>query len=292
MSVKITKKRPTLDSENSVRNTFDLTGRVGIITGGGGLLGEKHAETVAELGGIPVLVDLNEKNVKYVSDRIKEKYGVDTLGLVTDITSPSEVETLKEQVIGEYQCVDILINNAANNPNQSDLQASSQTSMRLENLSIEKWMSDLSVGLTGAFLCSKYFGVEMARAERGVILNIGSDLGLIGPDQRLYRLEGVDHGEQPVKPITYSVVKTGLIGLTRYLATYWADAGIRANLIAPGGVQTDQDSIFVERLSNLIPLGRMAKPDEYKAAVAFLISDASSYMTGAVLSVDGGRTCW
>jgi len=292
VSVKITKKRPTLDSEDSVRNTFDLTGRVGIITGGGGLLGEKHAETVAELGGIPVLVDLNEKNVKYVSDRIKEKYGVDTLGLVTDITSPSEVETLKEQVIGEYQRVDILINNAANNPNQSDLQASSQTSMRLENLSIEKWMSDLSVGLTGAFLCSKYFGVEMARAECGVILNIGSDLGLIGPDQRLYRLEGVDHGEQPVKPITYSVVKTGLIGLTRYLATYWADAGIRANLIAPGGVQTDQDSIFVERLSNLIPLGRMAKPDEYKAAVAFLISDASSYMTGAVLSVDGGRTCW
>ena len=292
MSVKITKKRPTLDSENSVRNTFDLTGRVGIITGGGGLLGEKHAETVAELGGIPVLVDLNEKNVKYVSDRIKEKYRIDTLGLVTDITSPSEVETLKEQVIGEYQCVDILINNAANNPNQSDLQASSQTSMRLENLSIEKWMSDLSVGLTGAFLCSKYFGVEMARAEHGVILNIGSDLGLIGPDQRLYRLEGVDHGEQPVKPITYSVVKTGLIGLTRYLATYWADSGIRANLIAPGGVQTDQDSIFVDRLSNLIPLGRMAKPDEYKAAVAFLISDASSYMTGAVLSVDGGRTCW
>ena len=292
MSAKITKKRPTLDFENSVRNTFDLTGRVGIITGGGGLLGEKHAETVAELGGIPVLVDLNEKNVKYVSDRIKEKYGVDTLGLVTDITSPSEVETLKEQVIGEYQSVDILINNAANNPNQSDLQAPSQTSLRLENLSIEKWMSDLSVGLTGAFLCSKYFGVEMARAECGVILNIGSDLGLIGPDQRLYRLEGVDHGEQPVKPITYSVVKTGLIGLTRYLATYWADAGIRANLIAPGGVQTDQDSIFVERLSNLIPLGRMAKPDEYKAAVAFLISDASSYMTGAVLSVDGGRTCW
>lgn len=159
-------------------------------------------------------------------------------------------------------------------------------------MSIEQWLSDISVGLTGAFLCSRSFGVQMAKAECGVILNIGSDMGLIAPDQRLYQLDGVTADEQPVKPVTYSVVNSGLIGLTRYLATYWADAGIRANLIAPGGVQTDQDSIFVDRLSNLIPLGRMAKPDEYKAAVAFLISDASSYMTGAVLAVDGGRTCW
>ncbi len=132
----------------------------------------------------------------------------------------------------------------------------------------------------------------MANAEQGVILNIGSDLGLIAPGQRLYRLEGIAPDQQPVKPVTYSVVKSGLIGLTRYLATYWAEAGVRANLIAPGGVQNDQDIVFVKRLSSLMPLGRMARPDEYKAAVAFLISDASSYMTGAVLPIDGGRTCW
>ena len=161
-----------------------------------------------------------------------------------------------------------------------------------KKISMERWLSDLSVGLTGAFLCSRVFGTEMAKAKQGVILNIGSDLGLIAPDQRLYRRDGYPLERQPVKPVTYSVVKSGLIGLTRYLATYWAESGVRANLIAPGGVRAGQDLDFIERVSNLIPLGRMADPDEYKAAVAFLISDASSYMTGAILSVDGGRTCW
>ena len=125
-----------------------------------------------------------------------------------------------------------------------------------------------------------------------MILNIASDLALIGPDQRIYRKDGLEDVAQPVKPVTYSVVKAGLVGLTRYLATYWADRGVRCNALCPGGVENGQDADFVRRLSNLIPLGRMAECDEYRAAVAFLCSDASSYMTGAVIPMEGGRTAW
>jgi NAD(P)-dependent dehydrogenase (short-subunit alcohol dehydrogenase family) len=154
------------------------------------------------------------------------------------------------------------------------------------------WERDIAVGLTGAFLCCKVFGSEMAKNLHGVILNIASDLSVISPDQRLYRRAGFPDEQQPVKPVTYSVVKTGLIGLTRYLATYWADQGVRVNALSPGGVFTGQPAEFVQRLSERIPLGRMAAEDEYEGAVIFLCSDASSYLTGANLVIDGGRSCW
>jgi NAD(P)-dependent dehydrogenase (short-subunit alcohol dehydrogenase family) len=146
--------------------------------------------------------------------------------------------------------------------------------------------------LTGAFLCSQAFGAEMALRGKGVILNIASDLALISPDQRIYREPGLPEDSQPAKPITYSVVKAGLVGMTRWLATWWADKGVRVNAISPGGVSNDQPEEFVKRLTSLIPLGRMASADEYRAAVLFLCSDASSYMTGANLVIDGGRTAW
>ena len=132
----------------------------------------------------------------------------------------------------------------------------------------------------------------MARRKQGAIVNVASDLAVIAPDQRLYRQPGLSDDKQPVKPVTYSVVKTGLIGLTRYLATYWADCGVRVNAISPGGVYNDQPEEFVQRLSNLIPMGRMANADEYQAAIIYLCSDASSYMTGTNLIVDGGRSSW
>jgi NAD(P)-dependent dehydrogenase (short-subunit alcohol dehydrogenase family) len=186
--------------------------------------------------------------------------------------------------------VDILINNAANNPKvESD---GSRAWSRLENFPLEVWDDDLRVGLTGAFLCSRVFGAEMAKRGKGVILNIASDLAVIAPDQRQYRQSGVAEDQQPVKPVTYSVVKTGLIGLTRYLATYWAASGVRVNAISPGGVFNHQPDAFLQQLYQRIPLGRMANADEYQGAILFLCSDASSYMTGSNLVVDGGRTCW
>ncbi len=279
-------------ASRSVREAFNLSGRVAIITGGAGLLGRKHGEAVAEMGGTPILVDLDKIKVESAAESIRKKYDPATFGWVADVTSQEAVEQLKARVMDRFGRLDILINNAANNPSMSNKVGSEGQWSRLENFPLDLWEKDLAVGLTGAFLCSRILGSEMARMGHGVILNIGSDLGLIAPDQRLYQKEGLSPDEQPVKPVTYSVTKAGLIGLTRYLATYWADRGVRANLIAPGGVYVDQDQHFVEKLSKLIPLGRMAYQDEYKSAIAFLISDASSYMNGAVLSVDGGRTCW
>jgi NAD(P)-dependent dehydrogenase (short-subunit alcohol dehydrogenase family) len=273
-----------------LESMFDLTGRVAVITGGTGLLGLQHAEAIASAGGIPVLADIRTDSVDPSSVVFKERFGPEACAVKTDITDPESVKALLAQVLERYGRVDILINNAANNPKME--QTADVEFSRLENFPLKQWQDDLSVGLTGAFLCAQVIGSEMARRGGGVIVNISSDLGVIAPDQRLYRKPGLPADRQPVKPVTYSVVKTGLIGLTRYLATYWADDGIRINAISPGGVYNNQPDDFVARLANLIPLGRMAKTDEYQAAILFLCSDASSYMTGANLVVDGGRSCW
>ena len=267
---------------------FDLEGRVAVITGGLGLLGRRHAEVVAGAGGIPVLIDLPGPTLPEAGS--ERTLGSEGCVLRADITREHEVASVLEQVLSRYGRVDILINNASNNPK---MEAGSGTEWsRLENFPLAQWDRDLAVGLTGAFLCSRVVGGEMARRKQGAIVNVASDLALIGPDQRIYRAEGVPDDEQPRKPLTYSVVKAGLLGLTRYLATYWADQGVRVNAISPGGVYTDQPDAFVQRVTNLIPMGRMAHADEYMGAILFLCSDASSYMTGANLVVDGGRTCW
>lgn len=276
----------------SVAKSFDLSGRTAVITGGAGLLGVRHAEAIAEMGGVPVLVDIDGVRAEAAAAEVESKYRCRAIGLSSDITDPGAVSDLLSQVLDRTGRVDILINNAANNPKMDASNSDAILKTRLENFPLELWNQDIAVGLTGAFLCSRVLGNEMARRGKGVIVNVASDLALIAPDQRIYRRPELSEEDQPVKPVSYSVVKHGLVGLTRYLATYWADRGVRVNAISPGGVYTGQDDLLVQRLSNLIPLGRMAGRDEYKAAIVFLVSDASSYMTGANLVIDGGRTAW
>jgi NAD(P)-dependent dehydrogenase (short-subunit alcohol dehydrogenase family) len=280
----------TQTETNKVQKLFDLSDRVAIITGGAGLLGYHHGAILAAAGAHVVLLDLPAANPATRAQQLADAHGIECLGLNADITDEALVREICSQVINQFGRIDILINNAANNPKVENV--AGDTWSRLESFPLEVWDADIRVGLTGAFLCSRVFGAEMVKRRSGVIVNIASDLAVIAPDQRLYRVHGLPEDQQPVKPVTYSVVKTGLLGLTRYLATYWSGANIRVNSISPGGVFNDQPEVFLSRVKELIPMGRMAGRDDYQGAILFLCSDASSYMTGANLVIDGGRTCW
>ena len=277
-------------SSRDARKLFDLTGRVAIITGGGGLLGRRHAEAIAEAGGIPVIADSDGECCDAVVSHIRKLFTTPVWGVHVDITIAKQVKGLLDQVAEHFGRIDILINNAANNPkfeNPDSVQWS-----RFENFPLDRWNDDVGVGLTGVFLCSQIIGSYMAEHGGGVILNIASTMAIAAPDQRIYHRPGIPEDQQMVKPPSYAAIKAGVIGFTRYLATYWATAGVRANAISPGGVYDGQDELFVKNYSHRVPFGRMADADEYKGAILFLCSDASSYMTGANLIIDGGLTCW
>lgn len=280
-------------SNQAPHGRFDISGKTALITGAGGLLGVEHAAALLEIGGTVVLTDVREQSLETARSSLRGSADASrVLTRTMDVCSLESIRSVADELVAEGRRVDILVNNAAIDPKvQGDLGVV-ETS-RLENFALEQWNLQVNVGLTGAFLCSQVFGTAMAKDRMGgVILNIASDLSVFSPDQRIYRKAGVPDEQQPVKPVTYSVIKSGLVGLTRYLATYWADRGVRSNALSPGGVFTNQGDEFVQRLTSLIPLGRMARRDEYRAAIQFLCSDASAYMNGQNIVMDGGRSVW
>lgn len=272
-------------------NKFRNDGKIALITGAAGLMGYQHAMAMLEAGAKVVLTDISEERLADCKDSLSQEFeGASIMTSVMDVSNIESIRETQSKVFKELGGnVDILINNAAIDPKVKSAPGVEESS-RFENFSIESWNFQIQVGLTGAMLCSQVFGAEMEAKGSGVILNISSDLSVIAPDQRIYRQENVDEKQQPVKPVTYSVIKHGLVGLTKYLASYWAKKGIRVNSISPGGIFNGQNDKFVEKLTNLIPMGRMANKDEYRSTVQYLCSDASSYMTGQNIVIDGGRS--
>ena len=226
-----------------------------------------------------------------MADTLNVKYNINSVGFAVDITNELDVKKNAKKIISLYGKIDGLVNNAANNPKVEE--NSKINFSRLENFSLDIWNKDISVGLTGSFLCAKYYGYEISKnPSGGSIVNISSDLGLIAPDQRLYKKPGLSENQQSVKPITYSIVKAGLIGLTRYISTYWAIQNVRCNAICPGGIENGQSNDFLKEVSFRIPMNRLAQVDEYQGTLIWMLSDASSYLNGAIVPVEGGRTVW
>ena len=271
---------------------FDLRGKVAIITGGGGLLGGRHAAAIAAAGGHPVIADISSAAALRCAETVAAEYGVESLALTTDVTDKADVARMVNATLQRFGKIDILINNAALTVTGGG-EAAADYFAPFEDYPLTLWEQALRVNLTGAFLCCQAVGKVMVRQRAGVILNIASDVGTISPDHRIY--DGVAHpstGAPFNTPIAYATTKAALINFTRYLATYWAKDGVRVNALSPGGVFAGHDAQFVRNLAERIPLGRMARVDEYQGAIVFLVSDASSYMTGANLIIDGGRTAW
>jgi len=277
---------------------FDLTGRVAVVTGGAGLLGAEFCRTLASAGAHVVIADINEQAAVVLANSIDVRWPAPetaedlprALGVAADVTAPHSVRQLVEATLGVFGRLDILVNSAALDPKFDPAHAGEHTNA-FEDFSLEVWNQALEVNLTGMFLSCQAAVTPMLAQKGGVIINVSSIYGLVGPDQRIYQR---DDGESPagVKPVDYSVTKAGVLGLTRYLATYYAGKNIRVNALTPGGVFNEHDESFVQAYSARSVLGRMAEKDEMNGALLFLASDASAYMTGANLVVDGGWTAW
>lgn len=278
--------------ENSVKKQYDLTGQYVVITGGAGFLGRTFAEAVAEMGGVPLLLDISKDYIDEAIAYLKEQ-GYNADGFKIDITDKTSVQSTVKFIQDKYKRVHVLINAAAFA--MKNLQEGGAGFFApFEDYEKDLWQISLDVNLTGTFLITQEIGKIMKQNRYGVIINVASDVAVISPDHRIYNKDesrGYD-GVAFNTPIAYPVTKAGILSFTRYLATYWAKDGIRVNSISPAGVYRNQDAKFVEQLVYRIPLGRMAFPEELKGPIAFLASKASSFMTGGNLIIDGGRTIW
>lgn len=264
---------------------FSLKNKVAIVTGALGLIGKEHCKALCEAGANVVVADLDES----MCVEFAKTLSTESIGIALDVTKPESIKSLRDKALKKFGHIDVLVNNSAINDMFENPKAASEQS-KFENYPLELWQRSVDVNLTGVFLCSQIIGTLMANQKSGSIINIASTYGMVAPDQSLYIKE--DGTQSFYKPPAYSATKGAVIAFTKYLAAYWGKDGVRVNTLTPGGVKNNQDEFFIDKYSMKTPLGRMAKPTDYKGALIFLASDASIYMTGANLVVDGGWTCW
>ena len=269
-----------------VRNRFDLSGKVTVITGGLGILGRRFCRGFCEGGGDLAILDSKKDEDGFVKT-LRSEYGARVISVQCNVSAPESVADATREVMGEFGQVDVLFNNAASK--SSDLDAFFAS---FEDYSLEEWRKVMSVNLDGVFLMAQAFGHEMVKAGRGgSIIQTASIYGHVAPDQRIY--EGSEYEGRAINtPAVYTASKAGVIGLTKYLACYWGDKNIRVNTLTPGGVESGQNEEFKKRYSARTPLGRMADADDMVGAAVYLASDASRYVTGQNIIVDGGLSCW
>ncbi len=269
----------------NLQDLFSLEGRTAIVTGASGLLGRQHCQALAAAGATVVAADLD----LLASGTLVNELSSDAFAHPLDVTDPDSIHALRDEVLRRTGRIDVLVNNAAINDMVEHPDQALELS-KFENYPLAAWKKSLEVNITGVFLCSQILGTHMAVAKQGSIINIASTYGLVAPNQSLYRNES---GQQVFyKSAAYPTTKGAVIAFTRFLAAYWGNAGVRVNALSPGGVQNGQADFFTSAYSERTPLGRMAAPADYQGALLFLASDASAYMTGANLVVDGGFTIW
>lgn len=268
---------------------FSLTDKVAIVTGACGLLGQEHSSALAEAGAHVIVADLDQKACDKLARSLTETYAVDCIGIAADVTDKRSIEQARDRILERFGSIDVLVNNAAINEQFENPQLAAEQS-KFEHFPLEIWQKSIDVNVTGLFLASQVWGSVMAQQGVGSIINIASTYGLVGPNQSIYQEQ--DGSQTFYKSPAYPTTKGAVLNFTRYLASYWGPKGVRVNTLTPGGVQNGQAETFIKNYERLTPLGRMADKGDYKEAIVFLASDASRYMTGANLVVDGGWTAW